>query len=394
MSFRAVLHCDLDNFFASVEGVYRPELKNVPFAVCGSEQERHGIVLAKNPLAKKYGVKTAEAIWQAKAKCPELTVVEPHYDRYLDFSRRARSIYEGYTDMVESFGVDECWLDVTGSHLLFGDGETIAREINKRVKKELGITVSIGVSFNKCFAKLGSDLNKPDGISIITPENFKKTVWPLSADKLLWVGSRTARALESMGLYTVGDIAAVGKDILTCALGKSGTGLWINAMGLDTSPVLRENELPAAKSIGKSMTGRADLKTDDDVRRTLLYLSENVSETLRLCGLLAGTVQIHVRDCMLMSFERQMKLDSPTRLTETLAGEGMKLFRQNWDWRRPVRSVGIRACELMSDTQAIQMRFGFDFARAQRLERLGCSVDSLREKYGRDCIRRASLLMF
>ncbi len=389
---RAVLHCDLDNFFASVEGVFDPSLKGVPFAVCGDAAMRHGIVLAKNQLAKAYGVKTAVPIWQAKQACPQLRIVEPHYDRYMDFSRRARAVYELYTDMVEAFGADECWLDVTGSNMLFGSGEHIAREINERMKKELGLTVSIGVSFNKCFAKLGSDLNKPDGISLIPREDFKRIVWPLPAENMLWIGRSAKQRLNSLGMITIGDIAMIGRDFLVSVFGKSGDGIWRNAMGYDSSPVLRESELPEAKSIGKSVTGSADLTSDAEIYRTMLSLAESISEKLRKCSLLCGTMQIHIRDSMLITTEHQVKLSNPTRLASELAAVGMELFRRSWKWQRQVRSIGIRACELMSDSECVQLSFEYDYKKAMKLERLETSVDGIRAKYGKRSVTRASLM--
>ena len=215
MSERVILHCDLNNFYASVECLFRPELKNVPMAVCGSTQERHGIVLAKNEKAKKFGVKTAEAVWQAQMKCPELITVEPNFSRYMEYSSKVRAIYEQYTDLVEPFGMDECWLDVTGSVFLYGSGEKIAYEIKERIKKEIGLTISVGVSFNKVFAKLGSDLKKPDAVTVISKAEFKKIVWPLRAEEMIGVGPSTKRRLNSVGIYTLGDVASCDKNFLT-----------------------------------------------------------------------------------------------------------------------------------------------------------------------------------
>lgn len=389
---RSVLHCDLDNFYASVESIYDPSLKGVPFAVCGDPKERHGIILAKNQIAKQFGVKTAVPIWQALRVCPKLRLVEPHYDRYMDFSRRARGIYEEYTDMVEAFGIDECWLDVTGSGFLFGSGESIAREINRRMKKELGLTVSVGVSFNKCFSKLGSDLNKPDGISVISKNNFRNIVWPLPAENLLWVGKSTQIRLNNMGIITIGDIAGCGHDFIVAAFGKNGESLWSNAMGFDCAPVLRECELPAAKSIGKSVTGNRDLVDEEEIFRVFLELSENISKKLRKCSLLCGTVQIHIRDTFLGVTEHQKMLSQPTRLASELAKTGMELFKMHWRRRIPVRSIGIRACELVCDGTSIQLSFEYDYMKAKKLERLETSVDGIREKYGKDALIRASLM--
>lgn len=390
MGGREILHCDLDNFFASVEALFDPSLADIPFAVCGSVENRHGIVLAKNQLAKRRGVKTATAIWQAKQACPELVTVSPHYDRYVEFSHRASSIYYEYTDMVEPFGIDECWLDVTGSSLLFGSGESIAREINERIKKELGITVSVGASFNKCFAKLGSDLNKPDGVSVISHENFRDKIWSLPADSLLWVGASTRRVLYNLGIITIGDIASMAPGVLKSNLGKHGEELWNSANGLDSSPVLRESERPAAKSIGKSVTGRADLTSSEEVARVMLGLADSVSRSLRRCGFLAGTVQIHIRDSLLGVTEHQHRLIQPTRLGIVLAREGMRLFDANWHWQRTVRSIGIRATQLVCDSESIQLCLDYNYAREAKLEKLETSCNEICERFGKKCITRAS----
>lgn len=225
MSERVILHCDLNNFFASVTLLSNATLYNMPVAVCGNEKERHGIVLAKNEIAKSYGVKTAETIRDAKRKCPELVCLPPDYKQYKKYSVAARKIYERYTDMIEPFGIDECWLDVTGSIRIFGSGEEIAEKIRSSIKNELKITVSIGVSFNKVFAKLGSDMKKPDGITVISKENFKSKVWPLPAKDLLYVGKSTEERLKSSGIFTIGDVANCETALLSHLLGKNGEQL-------------------------------------------------------------------------------------------------------------------------------------------------------------------------
>lgn len=389
---RSVLHCDLDNFFASVESVFNPEYKKVPMAVCGSVEDRHGIVLAKNPLAKKYGIKTAQPVWQAQKLCPELVICQPHYDRYVEFSHKARAIYEDYTDMIEPFGIDECWLDVTGSKLLFGSAVEIARQINTRMKAETGLTVSVGVSFNKCFAKLGSDLNKPDGISVITKENYRSLVWSLPVEALLWVGRSTLKKLNDIGVYTVGDAARIPVEALTVAFGVNGQRLQLNALGLDDSPVTRETQAPAAKSIGKSTTGRTDLITDEQVYRTLLYLSEDVSKQLREQKFTCSTVQIHLRDTKLEVEEHMRQLDIPTRLAKGLADAAFELYNEYWDKSRPLRSVGIRAVKLLPESEDTQLCFGHDYEKDEKSEQLEASVEKLRTKFGKGAVKRASLL--
>lgn len=252
---RSILHVDCNNFYASVECLYRPEIRDFPVAVAGDPEARHGIILAKNMMAKKLGVTTGEAIWEAKLKAPGLVLVPPDYKKYLRFSRMAREIYGEYTEQVESFGLDECWLDITGSlPMLYKDPVTIAHEIRQRVKEELGITVSVGVSFNKIFAKLGSDLKKPDAVTVIPYENFQEIVWPLPVGDLLYVGSATRRKLELVAVNTIGDLARYDRELLRWKLGKWGLILHDFANGLDTAPVRCIGEAEQIKSIGNGIT--------------------------------------------------------------------------------------------------------------------------------------------
>lgn len=389
---RVILHCDLNNFFASVETYYNPELAKVPMAVCGSAEERHGIVLAKNEKAKAYGVKTAEPIWQAKNKCPNLVCVEPHYDRYVDFSRRVRAIYSEYTDMVEPFGIDECWLDVTGSSLLFGTGEEIAYAIKERIKSEIGVTISVGVSFNKVFAKLGSDLKKPDAVTVLTQENFKEKIWHLSADSLIGVGKSTAKTLERIGLRTIGDVANCKMSLLELELGKNGLELWKIVNGYDTSPVLKTDSLPKAKSYSHGTTQAKNLTNDDEVRATFVSLAESIAHNLRKDGVLASVVSISIRDERLVTIERQRKLAQPTRLVENLVSTAMELFSENWDWRKEVRSVTIHASNFVDESDACQFNLFCDNERNEKLEKLESQVDVIRSKYGDTSVIRASAM--
>lgn len=389
---RVILHCDLNNFFASVEAFYKPELKLVPMAVCGSVEERHGIVLAKNDKAKAFGVKTAEPIWQAKNKCPELVCVEPHYDRYVDFSGRARAIYSEYTDMVEPFGIDECWLDVTGSSLLFGTGEEIAHNIRERIKSEIGVTISVGVSFNKIFAKLGSDLKKPDAVTVLSKENFKEKIWDLPADSLIGVGKATMRTLERIGLKTIGDVARCKTRILELELGKNGLELWKAVNGYDTTPVLKTDSLPKAKSFSHGTTQPKNLVNEDQVRATFISLAESVAHNLRKDSVLASVVSISIRDERLVTIERQRKLRQPTRLVEELVSTAMELFRENWDWHSEVRSVTIHAGDFVSDSEARQYCLFCDNEKNEKLETLESYVDKIRAKYGKNSVVRASAM--
>ncbi len=393
MSERVILHCDLNNFFASVETFLNPKLKNVPVAVCGNAEDRHGIVLAKNEIAKKFGVKTAEAIWQAQLKCPGLVIAEPHYDKYLDFSEKVRAVYEEYTDLVEPFGIDECWLDVTGSMLLYSSGEKIAQELRERIKKEIGLTISVGVSFNKIFAKLGSDLKKPDAVTVISKESFKKIVWPLKAEEMIGIGRSTKTRLNKMGLNTIGDIARCDCKILETVFGKSGLEIWNNANGCNFSPVRSKTQQPAAKSFGRSMTGRYDLATTQQVANVMLYLTEKVAQSLRKNRSLATVVQISVRDEALVTKEHQKILECPTRLVDELFKNAMQLFEECWNWESRVRSVGIRACGLVGEESSFQFSLFCDTSRYIKLEKLESQIYKIRNRYGNNAVFRCSTMM-
>ena len=387
---RSVLHIDMNACYASIECLYDPSIRNLPVAVGGNVEARHGIILAKNQIAKRFGVKTGEALWQAKQKCPELHIVPPHFDRYLRFSRMAREIYADYTDLVEPFGLDEVWCDVTGTQKLRERGmEALANEIRERVKFELGITVSVGASWNKIFAKLGSDYKKPDAVTVFTPENYRDKVWPLPASDLLGVGRATERKLASRGIHTIGDIAAAPPSMLRGFLGKWGLILHDFAAGYDSSPVARAGDEAVIKSIGNSTTTPRDLCCDEDAGIVYWMLCESVAERMRESGFLCRGVQVHIRDNELASFERQLKLESPTCLASTLHEAAMRLLRENWDWHKPLRSIGVRATDLLPASTPVQCSIFEDSERQEKRERLERSVDDLRRRFGHYCVGRA-----
>lgn len=389
---RVILHCDMNSFYASVECLYHPELRDKPVAVCGDVEQRHGIILTKNQIAKKYGVLTGEAIWQAKKKCPELVTLNARYDLYIQFSKAARKIYERYTDRVESFGLDECWLDLSGIAGFDGDGEKAAHELRNIIKNELGITASVGVSWNKIFAKLGSDLKKPDAVTVISKENYKDKIFGLPASDLLYVGRATTRKLARYGIHTIGDIAMSDTSFLRSILGKWGEMLWSFANGLDLSPVARSGEADCIKSIGNSMTTYRDIENADEAWKVFTALSESVAERLRKHGLRASTVQISVRDNALSWFERQTKLERPCCTAWELSKSAMDLFLQNYNFQRPLRSLGVRACDLTDAANGIQLNFFENTERIRRREQLEASVDAIRSRFGHSSIVRASLL--
>ena len=387
---RSVLHIDMNACYASIECLYDPSIRNLPVAVGGDVEARHGIILAKNQIAKRFGVKTGEALWQAKQKCPELHIVPPHFDRYLRFSRMAREIYADYTDLVEPFGLDEVWCDVTGTQKLRERGmEALANEIRERVKFELGITVSVGASWNKIFAKLGSDYKKPDAVTVFTPENYRDKVWPLPAADLLGVGRATERKLALRGIRTIGDIAAAPLSMLRGFLGKWGLILHDFATGCDSSPVSRAGDEAVIKSIGNSTTTPRDLCCDEDAGIVYWMLCESVAERMRESGFLCRGVQVHIRDNELASFERQLKLESPTCLASTLHEAAMRLLRENWDWHKPLRSIGVRATDLLPASTPVQCSIFEDSERQEKRERLERSVDDLRRRFGHYCVGRA-----
>lgn len=385
-----ILHVDMNNFYASVETLFHPEYRDVPMAVAGDPENRHGIILAKNMLAKAKGVKTAEPIWQAKRKCPGLQICPPHHDRYQEYSKRAFAIYCRYTDRVESFGLDECWLDVYHSEKLFGDGYEIAQQIRKAVKEELGLTVSIGVSFNKVFAKLGSDYKKPDAVTVFGRDKLETVIWKLPCEALLFVGPSTRKTLKKYGLHTIGDIASMELPTMRGLLGRMGESLWKYARGLDDSPVASIDAHEAAKSIGHSVTLPRDITTEEEVRATLLSLSESVASGLRKQGVKAGEVQLTVRNGDFEEFQRQCRIDPPACDSQSLYAAALGLYRrENKRWA--VRLLGVRAGKL-TENDSGQISLFDDGEERKRREQLEKAVDAVRGKFGRESVSRALVM--
>jgi len=388
---RVILHSDCNSFYASVECLHHPEIRNKPVAVGGDVEQRHGIILAKNDIAKRYNIKTGEALWQAKQKCPELVIVPPDYHKYERFSKMARNIYLDYSDQVEPFGLDECWIDVTGSAIK-GDGMTIAKEISARIKYELGITVSIGVSYNKIFAKLGSDYKKPDAITEMSKDNFKEIAWPLPVGDLLYVGRATERKLHSYCIRTIGELANTSEKLLHSTFGKWGDVLYSFSNGLDITPVAQIGSVSPIKSIGNSQTTPRDLLNDEDVKIILYVLADSVARRLREQGFKARTVCISVRDNELSSFTRQFTLKQYTNITAEIAQEGMNLFLRNYRWYKPIRSIGISVTDLIGDTVVTQMDLFTDEISREKKEHLDSAVDWLKKRFGSYCVQPAVLL--
>ena len=383
----------MNNFYASVECLYRPEIRHLPVAVAGDPMNRHGIILAKNMIAKKLGIKTGEAIWEAKLKAPNLVTVPPDFRKYLKFSRLARQILYDYTDQIEPFGIDENWIDVTGSKILCGDGSVIANSIRTRIKEELGITASIGVSFNKIFAKLGSDMKKPDAVTVIPYDKFKDIIWQLPVSELLYVGRSTQRKLNSRGVITIGDLAKYPVEYLVSTLGKWGEILSLFANGKDTTPVRKLNESSAVKSIGNGTTCPRDLIDNQDVKLVFTVLAESVAARLRDYGLKCTGVQIYLRDNKLYSITRQKKIKKPTYLSTDILAAAMELLVNSYDWQNPLRSVGVRAIDLVTENSYMELSLFDNNDKIIEQENLAHTIDSLRKRFGHDSILRASCLL-
>ena len=382
---RTILHSDMNNCYASIERKLNPSLVGKRLVVCGSVEDRHSIVLAKSYEAKAFGIKTGDSLFEAKMKCPGLVAVKPHYDEYFKFSKLAHKIYYSYTNQVEPFGLDECWLDVTGSEKLFGSGETIAHEIKERIKKELGITVSIGVSYNKIFAKLGSDLKKPDAITVISKNDFKEIVWPLSTDAIIGIGSKTKKKLMYMNINTLGELAKADVNLLKRKLGIRGLYLWQYANGYDTSEVCDYYHRDKIKSISRGVTTKADLNSYDEVKKIFEELAIEVSKKLIEEDLKAGGVRITIRDKNLdyVSFQKVFTETSISALR--LNDKAMELFKERYDFKEAIRSLTISAINLTRNTKTEQLSL-FAPKKVIKDDRLEKVFNEIREKFGSDKI--------
>ena len=382
---RTILHSDMNNCYASIERKLNPSLVGKRLVVCGSVEDRHSIVLAKSYEAKAFGVKTGDSLFEAKMKCPGLVAVKPHYDEYFKFSKLAHKIYYSYTNQVEPFGLDECWLDVTGSKKLFGSGETIAHEIKERIKKELGITVSIGVSYNKIFAKLGSDLKKPDAVTVISKNDFKEIVWPLSTDAIIGIGSKTKKKLMYMNINTLGELAKADVNLLKRKLGIRGLYLWQYANGYDTSEVCDYYHRDKIKSISRGVTTKADLNSYDEVKKIFEELAIEVSKKLIEEDLKAGGVRITIRDKNLdyVSFQKVFTETSISALR--LNDKAMELFKERYDFKEAIRSLTISAINLTRNTKTEQLSL-FAPKKIIKDDRLEKVFNEIRKKFGSDKI--------
>ncbi len=392
---RIILHIDCNCFYASVEMLHHPELAGKPLAVGGDPEARHGIVLTANYPAKRKGVKTGMALWQARQACPDVIFVPPRMDLYIRFSNMARRIYREYSDKVESFGLDECWVDITDCCGILGDhtktianGERVAQEINGRVKRELGITVSIGVSWNKIYAKLGSDYKKPDAITVFDRSNYRELIYPLPTSDLLYVGSRTKRKLEKYGIGTIGKLAGTDPALLQTWFGKVGLMLSMFARGLDETPVSEYGETVPIKSVGNSTTTPRDLENNEDVKLVLYLLSESVAKRLRKNRFEGQVVEVYVRDNGLTCFHQQRKLRAPTCISAEIEVAAVRIFTELYRWEKPIRSIGVRVTDLRPEGAPRQLDLFVDEKKRAKLLRADRMTEVIRGRFGFGAIQR------
>ncbi len=383
---RIILHCDLNNFYASVECVKNPALYGKCVAVCGSEDDRHGIVLAKSQPAKLCGVKTGDTIIEARRKCGNLIVVRPDFDAYYDYSEKVKSIYSRYTDLIEPFGMDECWLDVSGSVNLFGDGFAIAEEIRETVRNETGLTISVGVSFNKVFAKLGSDMKKPDATTVISKENYKEKVWCLNANEMIFVGRRTFKTLQKYGIITIGDIATAQPEFMKKILGKNGFDLWIYANGLDISPVSHIDSKPVPQSISRGITCMESLLSVYEAERVIAELSVKVAKNLRQEHLLATGIQLAIKEDTLTVQQYSDNLEFPTHNAKEIYETAQKLLFKKHIWKRNIRALTIRTYNLVKEDNFQQIHIDFDIDTHKKICIVDNTLNGIRKKLGSDKI--------
>ena len=392
---RWIIHSDINHCYAQIEEMMYPELRNVPMAVGGHEEDRHGIILAKNDLAKKYHIKTGESLRDAFQKCPELLIVPPHYDDYLFYTEEVKRIYREYSDKVESFGLDEAWIDITGTEKLFHKtAMELAEEIQRRVFKELGLTVSMGLSFNKVFAKLGSDLDKKQGLAVITRDNFKDMVFPLPIADILYIGKATSSQLNERNIYTLGDLALSSKEYIKSFLGKNGEMVWLFANGYDTLSVNSSQQV--IKSVGNGITAKHDIHTIEEAKIVLSMLAESVAKRLRQSNKLGSVISIGMRYKDLQGLSRQKRVDTPTNIAQEILDTGMSLLRDNWNMAIPLRSLSISVSSLIEKgNYAYQMSLFHTANEEERNEQLHLEevIQEIKERWGEKSIKYGNSLL-
>lgn len=386
---KTILHCDLNNFYASVEQKLHPEYDGLPLAVCGNPKMRHGIVLAKNQLAKQAGVQTGEAIWISKQKCPDIVFVPPHFNEYVKISKQVFEIYTSYTDRVESFGIDECWLDVTGSKSLFGDGKKIADELRERIKKELGLTISVGVSFTKTLAKLGSDLKKPDATTVLDKQTYMQRIGDMSPAEMIMIGRRTSQKLETLNIHTIAQLAKADRTLLRNHFGIIADNMIDAALGIEREEVKRYDEIRIPKSVSNGTTTPRDIKTEEEAKIVVYALAEMVATRLRKYNLVANGIYLSIKDPELKWVSKQAPIETATSNASDIALAAMRLLIKMHSFDDPLRAITVGAIRLSNKTEVQISLFDGSNERTDKLEH---SIDKIREKYGYNSVKRGLLL--
>lgn len=386
---RTVLHCDLNNFYASVEQKLHPKYDGLPLAVCGDPQKRHGIVLAKNQLAKEAGIKTGEPIWQSKQKCPNIVFVAPHFNEYVAYSKQVFEIYTRFTDRVESFGIDECWLDVTESKSLFGDGVSIANKLRELVKKETGLTISVGVSFTKILAKLGSDLKKPDATTVLDRSNYMSIIGKMSPSELIMVGKSTNDKLKRLNIFTIEDLSKADRNMLRSHFGVIGDSLINSACGIETTLVKKTDEQHIPKSVSNGTTTPRDIENLQEAKVVIYALSDMIAMRLRKYNLVANCVGLTVKKKDLSCISKQLGISPATANSKDIAEYAISVLKNLYAFDAPLRAITVSTSRL-ENKDGIQLSiFGEENEKEQQLEQ---SIDKIRQKYGYNSVRRGLLL--
>lgn len=392
MTDRVILHCDLNNFYASAECVMNPALHNYPVAVAGNPKTRHGVILAKNQLAKEKGIKTGQVIWEAKLLCPNLICLPPQMTKYQEFSRQVIEIYKRFTDKIESFGPDECWLDVTHSQKLFGNGEQIANTIRETVKKEIGLTLSVGVSFNKYFAKLGSDMRKPDATTVISRENYKNLIYNMPANSLIFIGKRTYQKLQKLNIHTINDLAQADPNLLTNHFGIIGKKMSIIARGEEDSEIADISDIHTVKSVGNGFTTIRDLHSRDEIYTAVLLLAEKVAYRMRKINVMGRTINLGLKTNELHWNSHSMTILNPTNTALEIANFAMQIFDKFWsNIALNIRSIRVSVSQITTTTTTTQTSL-FEDPKMQKLKKLNTTLDKIRDKHGYYAVRPAKTI--
>jgi len=392
---RVILHCDLNNFFASVEIILDPSLREHAVAVCGDPEVRKGIVLAKCERAKKAGVRTGDAVWMAEQKCPGIKIIKPQHNLYSHYSRRVREIYYRFTDLIEPFGIDEAWLDVTGSQKLFGSGPEIADKIRQTVRDELGLTISVGVSWNKTYAKLGSDIKKPDAVTVITRDNYRDVIFPLPVSDMLFVGRRTLKTLNQLNVHTIGDLSRVDADLLSARFGITAYKLVHMAAGMDTDPVSPATAADTVKSVGNGTTVPRDMTTRAEIFQLIYILAEEVATRLRKKCLRGRTVSLSIRDANLAWCGAQESIAIPTSNQQTITESAMHVFDRLWGTNvniRPVRGLRVAVSNLIEGVCPTQLDMFHMTEAEDTLSKFSALFDKFRIKHGTEKLAFGTLM--